>query len=99
MDDVIVVSIDPKIYMTKMAEHYPIKKVEENPSYYLVDNLQHDKGPKQMKVSLEKYVKGVLRRHESDYGEIRKENVPHSPADHPEMDDTPFLDKVGVTLY
>ena len=98
VDDVIVVSKDPKIYMTKMAEHFPIKKVEENPSYYLGNNLQH-KGPKQMKVSLEKYIKEVLRRHESDYGEIRKENVPHSPSDHPEMDDTPFLDKAGVTLY
>ena len=98
VDDVIVVAKDPKIYMTKMAQHFPIKKVEENPSYYLGNNLQH-KGPKQLKVSLEKYIKEVLRRHESDYGELRKENVPHSPGDHPEMDDTPYLDSKGVTLY
>ena len=95
VDDVIVVSKEPKIYMTKMAEHFPIKKVKENPSYYLGNNLQH-KVPKQMKVSLVKYIKEVLKRHESDHCKIRKENVPHSPADHPEMDDTPFLDKAGV---
>ena len=98
VDDVIVVAKDPKTHITRMANHFPIKKVEENPSYYLGNNLQHN-GPKQMKVSLEKYIKEVIRRHETDYGEIRKENVPHSPSDHPEMDDTPLLDKTGVTLY
>ena len=106
VDDVIVVSTDPKKYMTKLSQHFmtklsqhfPIKKVEENPSYYLGNNLQQ-KGSKQMKVSLEKYIKEVLRRHKSDYGEIRKENAPHLPADHPELDDTPLLDSKGVTLY
>jgi len=43
-------------------------------------------------VSLEKYIREVIRKFESDYGELRKENVPHSPLDHPELDDSPKLD-------
>ena len=53
VDDVIVVAKDRKTHIMRMATHFPIKKVEENPSYYLGNNLQHN-GPKQMKVSLEK---------------------------------------------
>ena len=52
-----------------------------------------------MKVTLEKYIKEVMRGHEKDYGGIRKENVPHSSSDHPEMDNIQLLDKTGMTLY
>ena len=52
-----------------------------------------------MKVTLEKYIKEVMRGREKDYGEIRKENVPHSPSDYPEMDNIQLLDKTGMTLY
>ena len=44
-----------------------------------------------MKVSLKKYIREVIHHHEAEYGEIRKENVPHLPSDHPELDETPFL--------
>ena len=52
-----------------------------------------------VKVSLEKYIHEVIRKFESKYGEIRKENVPHSPSDHPETDDSPKLNKEGINKY
>ena len=47
-------------------------------TYYLGNNPQY-KCQKQMKVSLEKYIKDVIICHETENGETRKESVPHSP--------------------
>jgi len=48
---------------------------------------------------LEKYVKEVVRKFEIKYGTLRKENVPSSPNDHPELDDSPLLNSDGITDY
>ena len=48
---------------------------------------------------LEKYIKEVIRKFEADNKEIRKENVPYSPGDHPEMDYRPKLNEEGIKKY
>ena len=97
MDDVIVVSKEPETYISKLQEKFPIRNVETSPEYYLGNDLEI-KG-KTMRVSCTKYITEILRRYENKYGQLRKENVPASPGDHAEMDDTPLLDENGVTHF
>ena len=52
-----------------------------------------------MKVSSKTYINEVIRRYEDKYGSLRKENVAFTPNDHPELDDTPLMDKTGITSY
>ena len=52
-----------------------------------------------MKISQTKYIKEVIRKFELKYGSLRKENVPISPGDHPELDDMPLLDAQGITEF
>ena len=97
VDDVIVASKEPDTYISKLQEKFPIRNVKTSPEYYLGNDLEI-KG-KTMRVSCTKYITEILRRYENKYGQLRKENVPASPGDHPEMDDTPLLDKNGVTHF
>ena len=56
-------------------------------------------GTKRMEVPSKTYISEVIRRYEDKYGSLRKENVPSTPNDHPELDDTPLLDETGITRY
>ena len=98
VDDLIVVSKNPEQYLDKLKENFPLRHVHENPDFYLGNNMVTRKDST-VKVSLEKYIREVIRKFESDYGELRKENVPHSPSDHPELDDSPKLDDDGRNKY
>ena len=51
------------------------------------------------KISFTKYITEVIRKYEQNNGPIRKENVPATPDDHPELDNTPILDKTGITKF
>ena len=81
-----------------MADKFPIKHIETNPEYYLGNNLEMDDA-KRMKVSSKTYISEVIRRYEDKYGSLCKENVPSTPNDHPELDNTPLLDETGITRY
>ena len=81
-----------------MKKSYPLRNVEENPEYYLGNNIQNNNDGT-IKISLEKYVKEVVRSFEVKYGTLRKEKVPYSPNDHPETDDTPLMDDQGITNF
>ena len=41
----------------------------------------------------------VIKRYEEKYGTLKKENVPATPDDHPELDDTLMLDEEGIKHY
>ena len=41
----------------------------------------------------------MLRKYEEKHGSLKKENVSAKLDDHPEIDDTPFLNKEGITQY
>ena len=98
VDDIIVVSKEPERYIDMFKKIYPLRNVEKDPDFYLGNNMKRESSSK-IKVSLEKYIKEVIRKFEKKHGTFRKENVPHSPNDHPELDDSPFLDSLGITEY
>jgi len=93
-----VVAVDPSIYLEKIKQQYPIRNIIFNPEYYLGNNIEI-RPNKTIKISSTKYITEMLRKYEEKNGTLRKENVPASPDDHPELDDTPFLDKNGITKF
>ena len=52
-----------------------------------------------IKINSLKYIKEIIKKFEKKYGELRKENVPCTPKDHPELDDTPLLNDEEKTHY
>lgn len=97
VDDLILVMEDPQPYIDHIKDKFPIRNIEFNPEYYLGANLEINEN--NIKVSMEKYVREVIRKYESTNGSIRKENVPSTPHDHPELDESPFLDEAGITHF
>ena len=85
-------------YIENLRETYPLRNVEKNLEYDLGNNVTRRKD-RTTKISLEKYIKEVIRRFEKKHGTLRKENVPSSPNDHPEQDDSPLLNEEGITDF
>jgi len=98
VDNIIIVSKDPKVYMNKIKEVFPIRNEEVNPSYYLGSNISL-KSNGIMKISSEKYIAEILRRYQDKNGPIREEKTPAAANDHPEEDDTPKLNPEGITEF
>ena len=98
VDDIIIVTINPTQYLDVLADKFSMKHIETNPKYYLGNNLEID-DTKRMKVSSKTYISEVIRRYEDKYGSLRKENVPSTPNDHPELDDISLLNETGITRY
>ena len=85
-------------YMNLLKSKFPIRNIEEMPEYYLGNNIEMRKN-KTIKISSKKYIKEIISRYEKKYGTLKKENVPSKPTDHPELDETPFLDEYGIKHY
>jgi len=98
VDDVICVGKDPLRHITKLKEQFPIRNISLTPEYYLGNTMEVQKNGT-IKVSLKKYVKEIISKHERKYGSLRKENVTHTPSDHPEIDDSNFLNSDGITRF
>ena len=98
VDDIIIVSRDPMKYIDIIKSKFPIRNIEEMPEYYLGNNLEV-RGNKTIKVSSRKYISEIIKRYEVKHGSLRKENVPASPNDHPEDDESPLLDDDGRRHY
>ena len=98
VDDIIVVAKNPMQYIDTIKTKFPIRNIEEMPEYYLGNNLQvrHNRT---IKVSSKKYISEIIDRYEKKYGPLRKENVPMTPNDHPELDESPILDDEGRRHY
>ena len=97
VDDLILVMKDPKPYIEHIKNKFPIRNIEFKPEYYLGTNITINE--KNIKISMEKYIKETIRKYENSHGPIRKENIPASHNDHPELDDSPFLDETGITHF
>lgn len=98
VDDLIIASMDPMKYIHKLKELHPLRNVEEDTAFYLGNNKKRNSSTN-IKVSIEKYLKEVIRRFKGINGVLRKENIPHSHNDHPELDDIALPDKKGITDY
>ena len=98
VDDIIIVAKEPSKYLEIIKSKFPVRNIEELPEYYLGNNLDIRKN-KTIKVHSKKYITEIIRRYEKQYGILKKQNVPASPNDHPELDDTPILDEIGRRHY
>ena len=98
VDDIVIAAKDPMQYIDKLKTVYPLRNVEVDAEYYLGNNIERINNTS-IKISQTKYIKEVIRKFEIKYGTLRKENVPISPTDHPELDDTPKLDSKGITEF
>ena len=70
----------------------------ENPGYYLGNDLITQDN-KTIKVSLKKYILEIINKYEKNFGMLRKEKVPQSINDHPELDTSTQLDEEGKTKF
>ena len=98
VDDIIIVAEDPMKYLESIKSKFPIRDIEEIPEYYL-GNILEIRSNNTIKVSSSKYITKVISRYEKKYGSLKKENVPATPSDHPELDDTPVLNEEGIRHY
>ena len=98
VDDIIIVAKDPNKYLNVVKDKYPIRNIEETPEYYLGNNLEM-RDNNTIKVHSKKYITEIINRYENKHGTLKKENVPATPKDHPEMDESPFLDEEGIKQY
>ena len=98
VDDIIIAAEDPMKYLESIKSKFPIRDIEEIPEYYLNNNLEI-RSNNTIKVSSSKYITKVISRYEKKYGSLKKENVPATPSDHPELDDTPVLNEEGRRYY
>ena len=98
VDDIIIVSENPMIYINIIKDQFPLRNVEETPEYYLGNNLEI-RNNRTIKIHSKKYITEVISKYEKRYGTLKKENVPASPGDHPEEDDSPHLNDEGRQHY
>ena len=52
-----------------------------------------------VRVGSTKYITEIINQYESQYGELRKNNVHAIPNDHPECDDSPPLNYEGIKRF
>ena len=96
VDDVICVGKTPLRYILELKKQFPIRNISENLEYYLGNDLITQDN-QTIKVSLKKYILEIINKHEKNFGALRKEKVPQTTNDHPELDNSTPLDKEGKT--
>ena len=98
VDDIIVVAKEPMRYLENMKRKFPIRNIEEMPEYYLGNNIEI-RNNNTIKINSKKYITEIVSRYEKEHGALKKENVPATPNDHPELDKSPFLNDEGRRHY
>ena len=98
VDDLIMVSNNAGQYLQAIKDKYPIRNISYDPEYYLGNNVER-KQNKTLKISNKKYINEVLNNYERQNGDLKKEKVPMSGGDHPELDESPELSNEEQTKY
>ena len=99
VDDIICVAKNPQHYIALIEQHFALRNIESEPSYYLGTRLKK-RTDGTVTTNMEEYIKETTRKYESDHKfTLKKQNVPMSPTCHPELDDTDKLDQTGITRF
>lgn len=91
VDDIICVAKDPSKYMTMVEHEFKVRDMTCSPDYYLGNDIKTSRNGSGFHVSSAKYINEVIRKYESEHGQIRKEQVPMQPKTHPELDQSELL--------
>ena len=82
VDDIIIVANNPMKYLNKLKNIFPIRNIELAPEYYLGNAIEM-KETGTMKISSKTYINKTIRRYESKYGRLKKQNILAITDDHP----------------
>ena len=100
VDDFIIAAKRPSHYMNQIEQEFSIRNKEDSPNYYLgCSYTQRGPNGKFLHVSSKKYFAEILKKYQTKYGTLKKENIPMSPDAHPELDDSPLLNEVGIRHF
>jgi hypothetical protein len=99
VDDVTIFSRDPYKILNALKEKYDFKNVG-NPEYYIGADLTQDPHTKNWSMSAKTYIKNVCEKIENLLGiTLKNYGSPMVTNDHPELDETDFLNEKGIKIY
>lgn len=98
VDDIICAARDPSTYMSQIEQEFKLRDLTDTPDYYLGNDLTR-LNDGNFHVSTKRYTKEVLRKYQSEFGSIRKQQIPMKPGTHPETDTSNFLDPGGIKRF
>ncbi len=101
VDDMLIMSKNTQGILDILEKEYTLKGVGF-PKYYLGADMKMLETPEKVFImGSSTYIKRCLTTYEQLFGEPppKKINAPLDPKDHPELDDTDFLDSTGMHLY
>jgi hypothetical protein len=100
VDDIMMVGKNPQEFFDDLTKKYNYKlKGVGPPSYHLGGDFFRDPDGT-LAWGANSYVKKMLNNYETMFGEKPKEySSPMVEKDHPELDDTPELDEIGIKQY
>jgi len=98
VDDIIIAAKRPAEYMSQIEQQFNVRNKEDSPSYYLGNSYKHNnKG--NIHVSSTKYIKEVLRQFAKQHGEVRKQSIPMRTTEHPETDQSLYLNAEEIQQF
>jgi len=84
--------------MSQIEQQFNVRNKEDSPSCYLGNSYKRDdKG--NIHVSSTKYIKEVLRQFAKQHGEVRKQSIPMRTTEHPETDQSPYLNVEEIQQF
>ena len=91
MDDVIIDAKNTSKYMHKIAMYFRVRDITDSTKYYLGNELVQVGN--HIHFSSNKYVNEILCKYQKTHGEPKKYILPMRDNEHPELDDSPFLNE------
>ena len=102
VDDIMIFSKDGQKIIDEFEREYLLKNVGE-PEYYLGGNFEKRKTYDVRElwcINARTYIKNIIEKIEKLFGIcLKKYNTPMEAQDHPELDESPFLDEETTTKY
>ena len=98
VNDLITATNNAEQYLEVIKDNYPIHNVSYDPEYYLGNNVERNQNGT-IKISNKRYISEVLSNYKRETGDLKKEKVPMSGGDHPELDESPELLDEEQTKY
>ena len=98
VDDVIIAAKNPQNYMSQIKQELKVRNVEDEPSYYLGNNVKKVLD-KYIHISSKTYINEVIRKYELEHKTLHKETTPMAAKIHPELDISNLLDEKGIQYY
>ncbi|MGH7954990.1 MAG: hypothetical protein ACREOZ_03430 [Gloeomargaritales cyanobacterium] len=83
--------------MTLLEQEFIVRNIQDSPKIYL--GLDLTRRGDSLQISTKTYVTEILKRYRETYGELKLENVPLRPDEHPELDKSSLLCESGIKHY